>query len=51
MLMGASFMKRKYLPLSIAKQWSDKPNGYQEAIGEEIIGIDYGNVAIPTRIH
>lgn len=51
MLMGGPQAKRKDSPISIAKQWSDKPSRYQEPTGEEIIGIAFGNVTIPTRIH
>lgn len=51
MLMGGPQATRKDLPISLAKQWNDKPNRYQEPTGEEIIGIAYGNVTIPTRIH
>lgn len=51
MLMGGPQAKRKDLPISLAKQWNDKPNRYQEPTGDEIIGIAYGNVTIPTRIH
>jgi len=51
MLMGGPQAKRKDLPISLAKQWNDKPNRYQEPTGDEIIGISCGNVTIPTRIH
>jgi hypothetical protein len=49
--MGGPDAKRKDFPISIAKQWNDKPNRYQEPKGYEVIGISYGNVTIPTRIH
>lgn len=51
MLMGGPFAKRDEMPISIAKQWNDKPNRYGEPTGEEVIGIAYGNIVIPTRIH
>lgn len=51
MLMGGPQAKRKDFPISIATQWNDKPNRYLEPTGNEIIGIAYGNVVIPTKIH
>jgi len=51
MLMGGPQATRKMWPISIAKQWNDQPNRYQESKGQEIIGITYGNVIIPTRLH
>ena len=51
MLMGGPFARRDESPISIAKQWNDKLNRYGEPIGEEVIGIAYGNIVIPTRIH
>lgn len=51
MLMGGPQAKRKDLPISLAKQWNDRPNRYQEPTGDEIIGIAYGNATIPTRLH
>jgi hypothetical protein len=51
MLMGGPQAKRKTLPISIAKQWNDQPNRYNEPKGEEIIGITYCNITIPTRIN
>ena len=51
LLMGGFDAKRKAFPISLAKQWNDKLNNYQEAKGLEIIGIAHGNVTIPTRLH
>ena len=51
LLMGGYDAKRKEFPISIAKQWNVELNTYKEAKGFEIIGIAYGNVTIPTRIH
>ncbi len=51
MLMGGPEAKRKDFPISLAKQWNDKPNRYREPEGEEIIGITWASVVFPTRIH
>lgn len=51
MLMGGPEAKRKDLPISVAKQWNDKPNRYREPKGEEIIGIAWERLVFPTRIH
>ncbi len=50
-LMGGSEAKRKDFPISLAKQWNDKPNRYRKPKGEEIIGIRWESVVFPTRIH
>jgi hypothetical protein len=50
-LMGGPETKRKDFPISIAKQWSDRPNRYREPKGDEIIGITWEQVVFPTRIH
>ena len=51
MLMGGPEAKRKDFPISVAKQWNDKPNRYREPKGEEVIGITWGKAVFPTRIH
>jgi hypothetical protein len=51
MLMGGPQAKRKDFPISLAKQWNDKPNRYREPKGEEVIGIAWGTTVFPTRIH
>lgn len=51
MLMGGPQATRKMWPISIAKKWVDQLNRYKEPKGNEIIGIAYGNVTIPTRVH
>jgi hypothetical protein len=50
-LMGGPNISRKDCPLKIARQWSDEPNRYLEPKGFKIIGVEYGNVLVPTRIH
>lgn len=50
-LLGGTSVKRKDLLISLAKQWNDAPNCYQEPKGVEVIGIAYGTVTIPTRLH
>lgn len=50
-LMGGLNISRKNCPLKISRQWSDEPNRYLEPKGYQIIGVAYGNITIPTRIH
>lgn len=51
MLMSGPLATRKMWPISIAKKWVAQVNRYQEPKGNEIIGIEFGNVTIPTRVH
>ncbi|WP_052494138.1 replication endonuclease [Nitrosospira sp. NpAV] len=51
MLMGGPQAKRKNFPITLAKQWNDKPNRYGEPKGEEVIGIAWEKTVFPTRIH
>ncbi len=51
MLMGGPEAKRKDFPISLAKQWIDKPNRYKEPKGNKIIGITWEKTEFPTRIH
>ena len=51
MIMGGPQALRKELPVSIAKQWNDRFNQYQEPAGDEIIEVKFGNVILPTRIN
>ena len=51
MLMGGPQTTRKLLPLSIATQWNDQLNCYQEPKGNQIIGIAVGNITVLTRLH
>lgn len=50
-LMGGLKAKRKDFPVSVAKQWNDKPNRYREPTGEEVIGVIWERIIFPTRIH
>jgi hypothetical protein len=50
-LMGGPNISRKDCPLKIARQWSDEPNRYMEPKGYKIIGVEYGNILVATRIH
>ena len=51
MLMGGPGARRQDFPIALAKQWNDNPNRYKEPKGEEIFGITWKNVVLPTRIH
>jgi hypothetical protein len=51
MLMGGPETKRKDFPISVAKQWNDKPNRYREPKGDEVIGITREKAVFATRIH
>lgn len=50
-LMGGPTMARKDYVVTVSKQWSDKPNRYQEPSGYQIIGVNWGKVVIATRIY
>ena len=50
-LMGGPKVSRKDCPLKIGRQWSDEPNRYLEPKGFKIIGVEHGNLLLPTRIH
>lgn len=50
-LLGGATVSRKDIPVTIAKTWSDEPNRYQEPKGYQLYGVQYLNIAIPTRIH
>lgn len=50
-LMGEPNISRKDCPLKIARLWNDEPSRYLEPKGFKIVGIEYGNVLLPTRIH
>ena len=49
-LMGGPTLARKDSIVTVSKQWSDKPNRYQEPTGYQIIGVNWGKVVITTRI-
>lgn len=49
--MGGPSIRRKDCPLKTARLWSDEPNRYLEPKGYKIIGVEYGNVLVPTRLH
>jgi len=50
-LLGGATVCRKDIPVTIAKTWSDEPNRYEEPKGYQLYGVQYLNIAIPTRIH
>lgn len=50
-LLGGATVRRKDIPITIAKTWSDEPNRYGEPKGYQLYGVQYLNIAIPTRIH
>lgn len=50
-LMGGPEAKRKDFPITLAKQWNDKPNRYREPKAGELNGIAWASIVFPTRIH
>ena len=48
---GEPKISHKDSPLKIARQWSDEPNHFYEPKGFKIIGVEYGNLLVPTRTH
>jgi len=51
MLMGGPSAPKKDAPISSATQWNEKLNRYLEPVRAERIGILYGNVVFPTKLH
>ncbi|HEY3300778.1 MAG TPA: replication endonuclease [Methylophilaceae bacterium] len=47
-LLGGPSLDRKDYIVTLAKQWSDKPNIYLEPTGYQVIGVDFGRVVITT---
>ena len=50
-LMGGPGANRKDRPIQLARMWNDRLGRYWEAIGEEIFGVQAGEVVCPTRLH
>ncbi|MEW8295455.1 MAG: replication endonuclease [Candidatus Thiodiazotropha sp.] len=50
-VMGGMNCFREDRPITLAKAWSDRPNCYGEPIGEVVLGVQVGDVAIQTRVH
>jgi hypothetical protein len=48
-LFGGPNIERKDFIVTVAKNWNDKLNRYQEPTGYQIIGVDFGRVVIVTR--
>ncbi|PLY16636.1 MAG: replication endonuclease [Sedimenticola sp.] len=44
-------ISRDERPIALIKVWSDKPNRYDEPVGEIIVGVTTGDITIQTRIH
>ncbi len=42
---------RGYLPIYIAKEWSDIHNQYGDPIGWTIIGVESDGIVVSTRFH
>ena len=50
-LMGGPGASRKDRPIRLARLWNDRLGRYWEPIGEEIFGVQAGEVVCPTRLH
>ncbi|MCG7977250.1 MAG: replication endonuclease [Candidatus Thiodiazotropha endolucinida] len=50
-VMGGMNCSREDRPITLAKGWSDRPNCYEEPIGEVVFGVQVGEVVIQTRVH
>lgn len=50
-LMGGPGASRKDRPIQLARLWNDRLGRYWEPIGEEIFGVQAGEVVCPTRPH
>jgi hypothetical protein len=49
--MGGTHAKRDEHPITLHRVWNDKPNGYNEPIGYQVIGLLCGDEAVTTRLH
>lgn len=45
---GPTLDKKDYI-VTVAVQWNDKPNRFQEPTGYQIVGVSFGRVVITTR--
>lgn len=50
-VMGGMNCSSKDRPITLAKAWSDRPNSYDEPIGEVVFGVQVGDAVIQTRLH
>jgi hypothetical protein len=50
-VMGGVNCSSKDRPITLAKVWSDRPNSYDEPIGEVVFGVQVGDAVIQTRLH
>jgi hypothetical protein len=50
-LLGGPTVKRKDIPITIAKKESTELGKYGDPLGHKIYGVQYGNITWPTRIH
>lgn len=50
-VMGGMNCARMDRPITLAKAWSDRPNSYDEPVGEIVFGVQVGLITIQTRIH
>ena len=50
-LMGGPGAMRKDRPIQLARMWNDRLGRYWEPIGEEIFGIQAGEIVCHTRLH
>ena len=48
---GGVCVRRQDRPVELTKAWSDRPNSYDEPVGEIIIGVQTGDVFVCTRLH
>jgi hypothetical protein len=49
--MGGPNISHKDCALKTARIWDDEPNHYLEPKGVHIIGVEFGNLLVPTRLH
>jgi hypothetical protein len=50
-LMGGPTASRREHPIKVLRGWSDKEGRYGETAGEQILGLEHGDVVIVTRLH
>lgn len=47
---GGATAKRKHMPVTLLKEWSDEPGAYGDAVGYRVLGVECGAAAVVTRV-
>lgn len=50
-VMGGASVLRKDQPIKVARLWNDRLGRYLEPVGEQVFGVQAGDLICPTRLH